>query len=264
MSASGLLSPLFYGFDFGTSGVRCCLIDSVRTIVHQDSLSWSTFEGSTSSVSDSWESAMDNLLDRTPKALRPNVQRICISGTSSTALIYDLKTSSVSRQPRMYNFNVLQEEKTIGGKAMSAIQKTCPKGSAANAPTSTLAKTLSWNIETPFSLTERLLHQADYLIHHLTSEPEKQSHVFMSDWHNALKLGYDVYNLQYPEWLIELLKEQGIASSLLPIVIKPGQSVAVVNGKIRNMGYSTDCTVVAGKLYCTDYIFYSFLQLSIV
>jgi xylulokinase len=75
----------------------------------------------------------------------------------------------------------------------------------------------------------------------------------MSDWHNALKLGYDVYNLQYPEWLIELLKEQGISSTLLPTVIKPGQSVAAVNGKIRNMGYSADCTVVAGKLYCTDY-----------
>jgi sugar (pentulose or hexulose) kinase len=253
MAASALLSPLFYGFDFGTSGVRCCLIDSVRAIVHQDSLSWSSFEGTSSSVSNSWESAMDNLLDRTPKTLRPNVQRICISGTSSTALIYDLKSNRVLRQPRMYNFNVLQEDKAIGAEAMSEIQKRCPKGSAANAPTSTLAKILSWNIEKPFSSTERLFHQADYMIHYLIFDPEKKDHIFMSDWHNALKLGYDVYTLQYPEWLIELLKEQGISSTFLPIVIKPGQSVAAVNDKIRNMGYSTDCTVVAGKLSFNDY-----------
>jgi hypothetical protein len=56
---------------------------------------------------------------------------------------------------------------------MKAIQKVSPKGSAANAPTSTLAKLLSWNLENPFLSSERLVHQADYMIHFLTSITDK-------------------------------------------------------------------------------------------
>jgi sugar (pentulose or hexulose) kinase len=107
---------LFYGFDFGTSGVRCCLIDSKMSILHEDSLSWpksTATAGSTVEVAESWEIAVTQLLEQTPQALRGDIQRICISGTSSTALIYNGESNTVSRQPRMYDFNVLAQQASV-------------------------------------------------------------------------------------------------------------------------------------------------------
>lgn len=254
------IKPLFYGFDFGTSGVRCCLIDSAREIIYENSLAWTDLKSADSAVkmSESWEIAIDNLLEKTPVGFRGDIKRICISGTSSSALVYDLQSGDVSRQPRMYDFNVLQQSSAtdFGGKAMTKIQSVCTKGSAANAPTSTLAKVLSWNFESSFTPSERLLHQADYLIHHITSpsmapidnsKSKSDIVVFYSDWHNSLKLGYDVNSLSYPEWMLNLLLEQGISASFVPTVIEPGRSVAIVNDRMVDMGYSKDCTVVAGN-----------------
>lgn len=258
-SAKSMTKPLFYGFDFGTSGVRCCMIDSFKAIAHEDSLSWSAIQasGSNQLVSQSWEIAMDQLLERTPANLRENVERICISGTSSSALVYDVESASVSRQPRMYDFNVLlQNEKSLfGEKAMTAIQRVCPKGSAANAPTSTLAKILSWNFEKPFATSERLVHQADYLIHHVTSKGGDETS-FTSDWHNALKLGYDVHNLEYPMWMTELLSQEKIISTFVPSVVEPGRSVGVLSPRLVAMGYSEHCGVVAGKTKLSNELFY--------
>lgn len=249
---TSLVKPLFYGFDFGTSGVRCCLIDSVRNIVYEDSLTWSSMEVLTPKVdvAKSWEMALDQLLGRTPEVYRERIMRMCISGTSSSALIYDTETSAISRQPRMYDFNVLKQGAVgdYGGKAIEAIQKTCPKGSAANAPTSTLAKVLSWNAESSIKPTERLAHQADYLMHHITSVGNQaEKAVFISDWHNALKLGYNVHNLEYPKWMTDLLHQQGINSDFIPAVVEPGQIVGAVNPRLQSLGYSEHCQVVAGQ-----------------
>ena len=248
------LKPLFYGFDFGTSGVRCCLIDSVKSIVHSDSLSWSDIctTGSNINVVESWEIAMDQLLERTPLIHREFVERICVSGTSSSTLIYDMEMKSISRQPRMYDFNVLQQNaaEIKGEEAMRVIRLVCPEGSAANAPTSTLAKVISWNFEKPFSASERLAHQADYLIHYITDLPTSAPlrDQFKTDWHNALKLGYDVRRLEYPQWITNLLLEQGIQLSFVPQVQAPGCRVSVVNPRLKGMGYSEQCEVVAGEL----------------
>lgn len=264
-AASVPTKSLFYGFDFGTSGVRCCLIDSARGIIHEDSILWTNIRPANSliSMTDSWETATDLLLESTPIAFRGDVKRICISGTSSSALVYDLKHGIVSRQPRMYDFNVLQESgaSNFGSRAMTAIQSVCPTGSAANAPTSSLAKVLSWNFESPFLSSERLLHQSDFLIHHITSSSiatmgkyesdPKAGVVFSSDWHNSLKLGYDVHSLSYPEWMLNLLFEEGILASFLPAVVEPGRSITIVNDRLVDMGYSKDCSVVAGKFTVT-------------
>jgi D-ribulokinase len=45
---------------------------------------------------------------------------------------------------------------------------------------------------------------------------EKAKTHFTSDWNNALKLGYDVMNLEYPSWMSQLLKSEGIDISKLP------------------------------------------------
>ena len=250
--------PLFYGFDYGTSGVRCCMMDSLKSIVYEDTLAWSDLTADKDTlVTDKWERAMDQLLTKTPSTLRGNVERICVSGTSSSVLMYDQEKCSVSRQPRMYDFNVMQQcvDPSCGSRALEAIRAVCPTGSAANAATSTLAKVLAWHLETPMQTTERLVHQADYLVHYLTGEcatPTSPA-MFHSDWHNALKLGFDVYKLEYPSWLLDLLKKEfgwstELVTNFLPRVSEPGRTVASVNGRMsKELGFNhPDCRVVAG------------------
>ena len=42
---------------------------------------------------------------------------------------------------------------------------------------------------------------------------------YTSDWHNALKLGYDVKRLKYPEWLLILLEEIRINANVLVVLV---------------------------------------------
>ena len=57
-------------------------------------------------------------------------------------------------------------------------------------PTSALAKLLAWDAEAPLEAHEVLAHQADFVAAQLCGTAEGGR--FRSDWHNALKLGYDV------------------------------------------------------------------------
>jgi len=70
----------------------------------------------------------------------------------------------------------------------------------------------------------------------------------ISDYHNALKLGYDVANLCYPDWLTEGIA--GVASAiapLLPQVVAPGTAVGEVRAQMCDrFGFPRDCIVCAG------------------
>jgi xylulokinase len=247
--------PLYCGFDFGTSGVRCCLTDSNKVIKHEDSLLWNSMPISDAGArNEGWDSALKILLERTPEAFRRDIVRICVSGTSSTALVFDKNTKSVTRRPRMYDFNVVRDEstKTFGEKAMSKIKSVCPNGSATDATSSTLAKLLSWHYETPILPSERLVHQSDWLAQSLVCDFHPTGE-FVSDWNNALKLGYEVLCPvpEYPPWLISLLKTEGIdVSTCFPSVIEPGRVIAKISKTLaERLGFSDSCEVVAGK-YC--------------
>ena len=142
--------------------------------------------------------------------------------------MYDLAEKRVTRPPRMYNFNVACSSQPpavfeAGTKAMEKIGKAAPPGSPACAPTSSLAKLLSWHLENPLANTECMMHQADFLAYTLlggfTDDIENcdtrsyfdhqvagKNHLrVQSDWHNTLKLGYDVDNLKYPVWLMNIM-----------------------------------------------------------
>jgi sugar (pentulose or hexulose) kinase len=80
------------------------------------------------------------------------------------------------------------------------------------------------------------LHQADWLAFLLHGQ------LGISDYHNALKLGYDVENLRYPDWLTNLP-----LFPLLPKVVVPGTSVAPAGAAISDrFGLRQDCMVCAG------------------
>ncbi|PSB06402.1 carbohydrate kinase, partial [filamentous cyanobacterium CCP2] len=89
---------------------------------------------------------------------------------------------------------------------------------------------------TPNTPDPHFLHQADWLSFLLHGK------LGISDYHNALKLGYDVENLCYPDWLQQLnLPIQ------LPNVLPPGTPIAPITAHLANrFGLPTNCIVCAG------------------
>jgi sugar (pentulose or hexulose) kinase len=87
-----------------------------------------------------------------------------------------------------------------------------------------------------FAKARYLLHQADWLGFLLHGK------LGISDYHNALKLGYDVEKLQYPEWL-----EQLQIPLQLPQVLAPGTAICELCPQIvAEFAFKSDCLVVAG------------------
>lgn len=246
-------SPLYLGFDYGTSGVRTCLIQQDKSILHENSILWKDISKSDESSGRNpsyWIEALYECMQAIPFTHRSQISRICISGTSSTALLYNQVSQSISRQPCMYDYNVLQGEYSqYGQQAMETISRHCPPGSATNAPTSTLAKLLMWHFHTPLLNSEVLLHQADYIVKELVHKKFDNTEVFCSDWNNALKLGYDVYNLEYPKWLHTCLQDAAFPRRLedvLPEVVEPGRPIGRISEAFIQLGYSPACLVVGG------------------
>ena len=231
------------------------------TIRHEGQLLWRN-EGLTADSPTSWLTALEQLINGIPDTLRSNIDRICVSGTSSSAIIYDCESAAVStsRGTRMYNFNIRDHASVLAEQAMKLILNRCPIDSATAAPSSTLAKLLLWQLESPLRPLEVLVHQADYVSNALRvsgfsslsgSTPASiiRPESLTSDWHNALKLGFDVNELQYPPWLLSLLREDlQMARAPLPAqVLQPGQVAGSLCPSVAaRLNLPLSCEVVAG------------------
>lgn len=114
-----------------------------------------------------------------------------------------------------------------GDKAMNTISLYSPKGHVTRSRTSALAKVLAWQFEQPLRPSELVVHQADYVAAKLAGDS-----VFRSDWHNALKLGYDVGDLRWPEWLVKGALGTAPASTVSSLQVSPpGSAVATVSAE---------------------------------
>lgn len=116
------------------------------------------------------------------------------------------------------------------------LKNIAPPNHTVLSATSSLVKLL-WMMQLP-SVTKAkyFLHQADWLGFLLHGK------LGVSDYHNALKLGYDVEALQYPEWLSRLQ-----ISIQLPKVVIPGSPVGELRSDIAvKYNFPQDCVVCAG------------------
>lgn len=219
---------LFLGMDFGTSGARAIAIDTSGIVQFQTSCGYAE----SLSLADAWQTALWALLADMPLGYRTRLHAIAIDGTSATVLLCD-RRGQLLDAPILYNDG-------RGQTVLERIQEIAPPQHPVLSATSSLAK-LWWWIEQYPHLWQappypQLLHQADWLSFLLHGQ------LGISDYHNSLKLGYDVGELRYPDWL----QHQFFASSL-PQVLTPGTPVATVTSAIATQWeLPSDCWVCAG------------------
>lgn len=214
------------GIDFGTSGARAIVIDDGANVRAKANYA---FDQSQLADARHWQTALFCLIEQIPVELRQEIGAIAINGTSSTVLLCD-DIGSPQDAPLLYN-------DARGIAVMDKLQAIAPFHHTVLSATSSLAKLLWWE-QTRGELKEvkYFLHQADWLAFLLHGQ------LGISDYHNALKLGYDVENLRYPDWLTNLP-----LFALLPRVIVPGTPVGEVSAPVAHrFGFRRDCVVCAG------------------
>jgi len=247
----------FVGFDFGTSGARLSIIQRPQQEeLYSDSIAWTTDRPYDDASA--WLQALDTLLQRCSQQQPHLLQRvgsICVSGTSASCLLVSIRSNreTISRPPRMYDYNVISTKPENTTHLISArrilhlLDTYSPTKHTSRSPTGSLAKLLCWNEERPLLPfnQERLLHQADYVARSLLDDIDSYT---TSDWHNCLKLGYDVQSLQWPQWLLSCLDEAEIPRDVLPSrVVSPGEVIGPISSHVAvKYGIPKDATVVGG------------------
>jgi len=159
---------------------------------------------------DWWRALEQALADLVKRIDSEKVAAIAVDGTSSTVLLTDADGTPLT-PGYMYNDSRARRE-------AEEIAAHCPGDSGAQGANSGLAK-LMWMHRNDLDQGARhLASQADWISARLCGTPG------LSDWNNALKLGFDVVEQKWPDWLSQL----SIRHELLPEVRGPGE----IMGKI--------------------------------
>jgi sugar (pentulose or hexulose) kinase len=224
---------LYLGIDIGTSGCRSCVIDAGAGIraesrialpapvrhgpaVEQDPLLW-------------WTALLENLRQLQQQLSLAAIEAICIDGTSSTLLGCDANGAPLG-PALMYN-------DARAAEAAHDIAAVAPRDCGAHGPSASLAKLL-WLLHSAAGKQIRLaLHQSDWLLGRLCD------HYGFSDENNALKLGYDVVNRRWPDWLEAL----DIPPAVLPTVVPAGRPMGTLAApECLRLGLSAETRIVSG------------------
>lgn len=216
----------YLGIDFGTSGVRGIVIDEVETL--KLTLKHTFKNIAPDKLTSSWQAALYSLLAQIPQEVSRQIKAIAINGTSSTVLLCNANGEPIG-EPILYDDPRATTE-------LPQLQALAPANSIVVSATSSLAKLLWYTRQPYFARASYFLHQADWLAYLLHGK------LGISDYHNALKLGYDIEDLSYPHWLQDLPFRH-----LYPQVFSPGTSVAKITPEISDrFHFARDCSVCTG------------------
>lgn len=220
-------NPLFFlGIDFGTSGARCCVIDAEGAIVAEDTRDFGSL--AEHECADIWRDALWDLISALPPAIRSQLTRIAVDGTSGTVLACD-ESFTPRHAPLLYNDGRAVDEARL-------IAQLAPAGHPAAAVTSGLAKVLWLKKWLGLTGARIYLNQADWLSSLLTE------HTPRSDYHNALKMGLDLDTLAWPSWVNHLAD-----TAYLPQPVAPGALLSTVSrARSRYLGIHPGCEINAG------------------
>ena len=223
------------GIDFGTSGARAIAIEVQQAGVGQADIKHSIVAESRvtdlADTAESWRSALVDLIAQLPQEVRSKLSGIAINGTSSTAVLCDAQ-GEVLLGPLMYH-----DARAID--YVPHLRSIAPTHHTVVNATSSFAKFLWFQQQPEFESSAAFLHQADWLAFLLHGK------LGISDYHNALKLGYDVEALCYPPWLLQSLTPE--ARLCLPQVRSPGAAVGPIQSQwCDRFSIPTDCIVHTG------------------
>lgn len=231
--------PFSLGIDFGTTGARAIAIDRQGRVCAQSDYSFPT--PTNRNLAKLWQTALFTLLNRLPVEVRRQVESIAINGTSSTVLLCNGGGYPLD-EPILYS-------DSRGTVVMDEVRAIAPANHTVVSATSSLAKLMwwlrdlgrwgdgergrwgEWAMPIPY-----FLHQADWLAFLLHGQ------LGVTDYHNALKLGYDVATLTYPDWL-------GAIAELiyLPRVLIPGEAIAPITPEnAAQFEFPSQCLIHAG------------------
>lgn len=216
---------MYLGLDFGTSGARACVLDDTGAIVHEDRIAYCDPAGQTP---EDWREALHTLLRQLPPPVAAQLQRIALDATSATVLLCDDALQPVSPALLYHDARARAEAAELG--------KIAPAGHTVCSASSGLAKFLWLTRHSDLENAAHFMHQADWLSALLTGRGGT------SDYHNALKSGYDVEHLCWPQWVMRLPH-----THLLPQVLAPGSLIAEINPALaQHFNINPACTIHAG------------------
>lgn len=216
----------FLGIDFGTSGARAQVIDLEGQVVAQDSRAFPAVDPF--DLAATWRDALWDLIAALPRSLRSRLAALAVDATSGTVIACD-EALDPRAPPILYDDARASEEARL-------IARTATPGHPAAAATSGLAKVLWLKKRLGITGARLYVNQADWLSGLVTGR------VGMTDYHNALKMGLDLDELAWPQW-VEYLADV----DYLPVPIMPGETLGTVSpSRARYLGIATDCIVRAG------------------
>ena len=216
----------FLGIDFGTSGCRAIIIDLDENIHLETAINFS--ESFSINWIQVWKESLFELFANIPQEITQSIQAIAINGTSSTVLLCDDRGNPIT-EPILYHDG-------RGKSVQTKLSQFVPPNHLTLSASSSLAKLIWWSEQPYFKQAVYFLHQADWLAFLLHGK------LGISDYHNALKLGYDVVNLSYPNWLVN----QDFFN-LLPQVLTPGTIIGKVETAIaQQFDLNPNCLVCTG------------------
>jgi sugar (pentulose or hexulose) kinase len=216
---------MYLGLDFGTGGARACVLDANGSIAHEDHADYAEPEQQTPR---DWREALLALLRRLPAPIASQLRGIAVDATSATVLLCDAELRPIS-EALLYSDSRASEE-------AAELRRIAPSGHIACNATSGLAKFLWLARRTDLGEAAHFMHQADWLTGLLTGTGG------VSDYHNALKTGYDAERLCWPDWVQRLPH-----AHLLPRVAAPGTAVARIHPEIaQHFSINPECMLHAG------------------
>ncbi len=194
------------GIDLGTSGCRLIAINDSGHIVAQakQSLPPSQRQGNaaTQNPRDWWVAFRHALTDLTNSLPDYTIASMAVDGTSATIIVCDLSGTPLA-PARMYDDASFSLDACL-------VAKAAPVNSPARGATSTLAKYLGLRRTLALPGPHIIVHQADWIASSLCDQWG------ISDENNALKLGYDVQERRWPEWLKDLEIDMDVLPEVYP------------------------------------------------
>ena len=226
------MADCFIGIDLGTSGCRGVAIDDRGVTLAQAATvlppSRHPRPGASEQSPDDWWAAVARVLRELLTQKPGAVRALSVDGTSSTLLLCD--ADGVPCAP-----GLMYDDRRAVPQAQTIAQHA-PADCAARGPGSALAKLLYLHEKHPH-VAAHAVHQADWISGRLAARHG------ISDENNVLKLGYDVVERHWPEWMTRL----PLPLELLPEVLPVGSPVGPIAPAIAAaFGLPTDVLVVAG------------------